>query len=291
MVEFALIFPLVLLLLLMAVDLGRVFFGWVALTNSVRIAANEAAFHPEAWKGSGNAYLKDIYRQQVIDDLTSINCEAPGGGSWTKSDIPDPTFVDVAGTPTTDPYELGDHAQVILHCDFHFLTPIVGAILGDPQSITATSVFPVKGGEVAGVPVGNAPPTPPACNGAYVPDMVGTSVAAARNAWTLAGFTGAFSPSTGNDLQTVTSQTTSPVSSPGQCLAKTATVNVTSEATCAAPALIGLTANNAKAPYVNAGFTGTFTINRPPNNNYNVGSQSLVGGQVYVCSSPMTVFK
>ena len=90
MVEFALILPILVLLLLLAVDFGRVFFGWVAINNASRIAANEAAFHPEAWEGSGNAQLKLIYRNQVLQDLQSINCEPPGGGTWQTSDIPDP---------------------------------------------------------------------------------------------------------------------------------------------------------------------------------------------------------
>ena len=55
MVEFALILPLLLLVLLLAIDFGRVFFGWVALNNASRIAASEAGFHPEAWKAPGNA--------------------------------------------------------------------------------------------------------------------------------------------------------------------------------------------------------------------------------------------
>jgi hypothetical protein len=120
--------------------------------------------------------------------------------------------------------------------------------------------------------------------------MIGQSVAAARSAWTTAGFNGAFTPSAGFDAQTVTGQTTSPASAPGDCIVPTATVTVTYQLSCTAPQLIGLTASAGQAPYNTAGFTGTYTIDRPPNSNYTIGSQSLVGGQIYVCSSNMTVF-
>ncbi|CAN5198787.1 hypothetical protein BH23CHL9_BH23CHL9_04030 [soil metagenome] len=48
LVELALILPLLLLLLLGAIDFGRVFFGWVAVTNASRVGANYAATHPDA---------------------------------------------------------------------------------------------------------------------------------------------------------------------------------------------------------------------------------------------------
>ncbi|MGH2463352.1 MAG: TadE/TadG family type IV pilus assembly protein, partial [Candidatus Limnocylindria bacterium] len=37
LVEFAIILPFLMLVLLMAVDFGRVFFGWVGLANASRI--------------------------------------------------------------------------------------------------------------------------------------------------------------------------------------------------------------------------------------------------------------
>ncbi|MDQ2683995.1 MAG: pilus assembly protein, partial [Chloroflexota bacterium] len=49
MVEFALVLPILALLLVMAIDFGRVFFGWVALQNAARIAADTAAGTADAW--------------------------------------------------------------------------------------------------------------------------------------------------------------------------------------------------------------------------------------------------
>ena len=39
--------PILALLLVMAVDFGRVFFGWVALQNAARIGADYAASGPQ----------------------------------------------------------------------------------------------------------------------------------------------------------------------------------------------------------------------------------------------------
>lgn len=293
LVEFALILPLLLLLLLLAIDFGRVFFGWVALNNAARIAASEAGFNPDAWKAPGNASKQAAYRLQVLADMNAINCAPPGGATWTTANIPTPTFVNVAGSFSIDPYEIGDHSQVKLVCNFTFLTPLVGIILGNPMAISATAEFPVRGGQINGIVVvtPTPAPTPPPCAGKKtVPNLVGQSVAAARAAWTTAGFTGAFTPASGFNANTVIGQTTNPASVPGDCIVPTATVTVTYQNQCTAPQLIGLHVNSGQSPYTVAGFTGTYTITRPPNGNYTIATQSLVGGTIYVCSSNMTVF-
>ena len=43
--ELALVLPIVLLLVLVTVDFGRAFFGWVTLNNMARVGANYAALH------------------------------------------------------------------------------------------------------------------------------------------------------------------------------------------------------------------------------------------------------
>ncbi len=281
--ELALILPILVLFLMLALDFGRVFFGWVSLNNAARIAANAAATHPSAWDGSGNpnaAAWQDQYRQAVANDMQAINCDPPGSASaWVASDIPDPTFP--AG------YDNGDHAVVTLHCDFHFLTPLVGNILGNPLTISAHSEFAVRGQEIGGVPLNGG------CVGAVVPNIVGQTVANARGMWFTAGFdANTFTPASGSDTDIVTAQTTSPASTPGQCLATNSAVTVTHSPAvtqCTMPSMVTEKVNSAQSDYTTAGFTGTFTITRPPNGNYNVTSQNKVGGQLYDCSTSVTV--
>jgi len=193
LVEFALILPILALLLLFAIDFGRVFFGWVALNNATRIAANEAALNPDAWVAPVNAGDQARYRQQVVNDLQAINCAPLGGGTWDATDIPDPVFQDHVGT--IDPHEIGDHATVDLTCAFTFLTPLVGNIMGNPMTISARSEFAVRGGVISGIPVATAipdpsaslpPPSAPAC---VAPQLLGLKVVPnGRSAWTNAGF-------------------------------------------------------------------------------------------------------
>ena len=94
MVEFALILPILALLLVMALDFGRVFFGWVGLHNATRIAANHAAQNPQAWEPPGLANLKASYRDVVVHELQALNCDRPSGGAFTAADVPDPVFVE-----------------------------------------------------------------------------------------------------------------------------------------------------------------------------------------------------
>jgi hypothetical protein len=71
-------------------------------------------------------------------------------------------------------------------------------------------------------------PTPvPTPNCRLVPTLEGFTVSEARAKWTAAGFVGAFNPANGQNNKLVVTQTTSPASSPGDCIPPNATVTVT----------------------------------------------------------------
>jgi len=232
LVEFAFILPILLLLMLLAIDFGRVFFGWVALNNATRIAANEAALNPTAWVAPGDVADQDRYRQQVLNDLQAINCAPVGGGTWDLVDVPDPVFENKGGT--SDPHEVGDHAAVAIECDFTFLTPVIGTIIGNPMNISARSQFAVRGGFLADLPMPTPSPTP-------TPDPTPT-----------------------------------PTPLPSGAL-------------CTVPQMVGQTVVGGEVFWTLGGFTGNYTAKRPPNSNYVIGLQSLVGGQQYPCDTSITV--
>ena len=220
LVEFALILPLLVLLLVMAIDFGRVFFGWVALQNSARIGADYAASYADAWNGPPNGdelNEQALYREQVVQDMQAINCTPPGGGTWNVGDVPDPVF---AG------FDDGNTVSVGLTCDFSLLTPLAEALFGGPVTVGATADFTITRTIYAGVP--EAPPLPVGCDPgeALVPNLVGLTVGDARAAWTNAGFSGTFTPGNGHTQSQVTAQTTAPASSPSDCLATNASVTV-----------------------------------------------------------------
>ncbi|MEP7159326.1 MAG: TadE/TadG family type IV pilus assembly protein [Chloroflexota bacterium] len=151
LVEFAIVVPVLLTALLMAVDFGRVYLGWINLTNVARIGANFAAANPDAWQGSGDAAVQLRYRQLMARDATGIDCTLP-------STLPAPTFVDSS-------YAVGSRVQVNLTCTFSLLTPLISNLVGDGAGnvgVAANAVFTIRfGSPDAGVIGGNVPgPTP-----------------------------------------------------------------------------------------------------------------------------------
>src|SRR5215213_8542832 len=143
LVEFALILPVTLLLLAMGLDFGRVFLGWVNLNNTARIAANFAAANAEKMFLNDPTTF-DRYYDQIQKDATAINCTLPA-----KALFPRPTFP--LGTT------IGKTASVAISCKFGIITPLISNVLGSPLTVSASAVFPIRTGAVAGVPAGGLP--------------------------------------------------------------------------------------------------------------------------------------
>ena len=162
LVEFALVLPLIAVLLVFAIDFGRVFYGWVALNNAARVGANYAATHADAWTSPTNA-AKDAERaafiQQIVNDGSSVNCSPkPAPGNITP-----PTFTLADGaTPVVGTPQLGNQAMVTLSCSMGLLTPLAGAFFPGGVSLRASATFTVRSGAIGGLPVGGSVPTPSA---------------------------------------------------------------------------------------------------------------------------------
>jgi len=265
MVEFAMMLPLLALLLVLTVDVGRVFFGWVAVTNATRIGADEAAGNPEPWSKGGT---DQRYYDRIRADLEAINCDLDtnNDGVVDSSDLPSPVFIN--RVETADPHEFGDHVRVSLSCEFQLITPLANILLGGGITVQAESTFSVIGAKINGIPTAIEPPTSPCLpTERIVPNLIGMSVATARDRWDSAGFTGAFGPSDpAFDTDTVTSQTTTPAASAGSCLAYYSAMTVGHEepevctgTKISVPPLAGLTLSVARTTWTDANFTGTFT--------------------------------
>lgn len=198
LVEFALSAPLLLLMVLFGLDFGRVFLGWVTLTNAARSAANFAAINPTAWGALPNSAAQAEFVNRINNEVTGINCVMP-------DPLPIPTFPNGSA--------LGSPAVVSLTCRFSLITPIIGNIIGSSIPIGVTASFPIRSGMINGVPASSggtlptiagtaaptiAPtaspfatpsmaPTPvPICT---VPDFKFTNSSTATATWVAAGFT------------------------------------------------------------------------------------------------------
>ena len=141
MVEFALIVPVLLLILLVALDFGRVYLGWINLQQMARVAANYAADNATAWDSTPDAAKQARYRQMIENEARLMNCEA-------QDPLPDPVF---GGTA------LGAHVDVSINCEFSLITPIISQVLGSSIQATGSATFPIKEGVIATVPGGGGP--------------------------------------------------------------------------------------------------------------------------------------
>lgn len=179
----AIILPLLVLLLVMALDAGRLFFGWVALQNASRIGADYAASHADAWDGSVDSFdqeWRDRYELLITEDLQALGCQG--------NPVPDPNF-DPDGDPTDDFLD-GALVRVDLDCDFDLLTPLAESFLGAPVTLHGRSDFAINRTLGSGLPPPGNPPPPVSCPAgeAKVPDLFDKRNIDAHGAWVAAGF-------------------------------------------------------------------------------------------------------
>jgi hypothetical protein len=155
----AIILPLIVLLLLMAIDFGRVFFGWVAMHNAARIGADYAAGNAGAWDGMlpGHQSDRDEFEEIVLNDLQSLNCTLP-----SPDPLPEPIFasdLDGDGSNFSD----GDLVQVNVRCAFGLLTPLAEGLFGGPIDVGVRTEFAIYRTLLA--EIGDpGPPPPGACD-------------------------------------------------------------------------------------------------------------------------------
>jgi len=131
-VELTLIVPVILLILMIGLDFGRVYLGWVSLNNTARIAANYAASNA-ALMSSGNAGAIATYSDLIRGDALTTNCTPV---------IAPPTYPGGTG--------LGNDAEVHISCQFSLFTPIISNVIGSPITVSASSVFPIRTGIISG---------------------------------------------------------------------------------------------------------------------------------------------
>jgi Flp pilus assembly protein TadG len=137
-VEFAMVVPFVLVIILFALDLGRLFYSYISLHDAARTAANYAGSHPFAKFDDGSEYA-----QRVEDaGLGSL----AGFCSVDTGSIPAPTFTDSGIDSNVTKTDLGDNVTVTLTCQFGLVTPVVSSVLGENIDLEATAVFPIRQG-------------------------------------------------------------------------------------------------------------------------------------------------
>lgn len=242
--EFALTVPLALLMILFGLDFGRVFLGWVALNQAAREAANYAAMNPTAWTLPYNLAVQAEYARLVTTEASNINCTL-------VTPVPDPTFP--SGTA------IGAPALVELDCGFPLITPMIGMLTGNPIPVSASSAFPIRSGNIEGVPAASTVPsaTPP--------------------------------PSAAPTPTPTPTPTPDPGATPTPTPPPPTPTPAPTPAMCTVISLLNVQSNKVQGDWNAAGFSGTviFVPLVPPN--YRVQWQSLTVGTSVTCTTGITV--
>jgi hypothetical protein len=133
LVEFALVFPIAILLLMAVFDVGRAVFAYNGLTNAAREGARLAIVNQD---------------ESLIEDRVTAMTFGTG-----VSNLGDPDFVRFhreepdLDTPTSNPVcmpmAVGCMAVVNVESDWTAITPVIGQIIG-PITFTARSELPVE---------------------------------------------------------------------------------------------------------------------------------------------------
>jgi hypothetical protein len=306
-VELAIVLPVLLLVVLAALDFGRVFLGWVVLNNAARVGANYAAIHPDAWGSPGDAAERTEY-----EDLVKA-ARADAAISLTDCDLePVPAPVFPEGT------DIGDPAELELACDFDPLTPIIGDIFagsGNRLSVSASSIFPVRRGVLA--PAG---PTPePVCpladfewsvsdpeNDPFRVAFTDTSAGGPSSwAWDLGDganstlqnpertYAAAGAYTVELTVNNCSSYSTSvilsePPPSPDPSASPAPSPSLTPEPVCIVPGFAGTRKNDAQGSWSGRGFTTEVQF-LPGPGNYKIEYQSVVGEQEAPCNIEIAV--
>ena len=143
--ELAIVAPVLLLvLMLVAVDFGRLFFSYIAVQNAAREATSYAAFHAADTPWDGTAY-----RSSVSAPAARRRTSQGQGGAGTVT-ISDPTCYVQDTTTTMDCHAasnfaagIGNQVSVSATQPFTFVTPIIGDLFGGPLTLSAAARGPI----------------------------------------------------------------------------------------------------------------------------------------------------
>jgi Flp pilus assembly protein TadG len=144
LVELALVLPLMVLLLAAALDLGRLFYSGITVTNSAREGAIEAGLNPTSFQAG----------QPCNRDANRVMCRAINEASGSFVTIV-PADVSLTCTPSCTP-AIGNKVKVTVVGHFSLITPLLSVFTGG-QNVTLTST---ASAQIITAPILGSPSTP-----------------------------------------------------------------------------------------------------------------------------------
>ena len=132
LVEFALVLPVIVLVVFALFDLGRAVFTYNTLSQSARAAARTAIVN----QNNGDV------EQAAMDTGASLGLQDADIDVCFKTDTSSVTSCS-GGTACANPLVVGCLAVVVVHVDYSAMTPIIGNLIGTiPMS--STSIEPIE---------------------------------------------------------------------------------------------------------------------------------------------------
>ena len=256
LVELALIVPVLFLLLLIALDFGRLFFSQIQVTNASREAAAYGAGNPTDLNGMRAAALRETNVQGQAGEgarVVTALCAEPDGDALVCSEASGGSGI-------------GNTITIVVREPFRFMTPFIDGFFGSGLQIQASTTAAVRG-YAAGAD-GSAPPGCAAPNAVdFTPTVSGLTVtvdasasepqsgpcAIASYAWEMGDFADPFPPVVGSPTSYTYAMAgiylvTLEVSNPGGTITTTKSVNVGSAPTAAPTATPPPVATPSPAP-------------------------------------------
>jgi len=134
-VEFALILPVFLFLVVMALDFGRLFFSYVQVNNAAREGANYGQGAPSDVVGI----------TARVDAETNVQGQAGEAASTVTASCATPAGTAIACSSATGGGGAGNTVTVKVHRPFSFLTPLMNNFFGGSFGMDATATAAVLG--------------------------------------------------------------------------------------------------------------------------------------------------
>lgn len=126
LVEFALILPLLLALIITAIELGRLFYTQIVITN----AAREGAYYVATHVAAADASDKDLYDRAAVVSEATAAAEAEASNSGVQA-------IAVNFIPTSDSWQ-SDH-EVLVTVETTVTDVMIVSLLGNIFSITTSN--------------------------------------------------------------------------------------------------------------------------------------------------------
>lgn len=143
MVEFALVLPLIAILVCGAVDFGRYFAAWNEVKNAAREGALYAERHPLQQRRTASGAC--TYPNNIADKAMQERAENAGDASFTVTISPPvPGGCLTVTDPMAAPIKPGDTVTVTVSKRVELITPLMDRIVGDVD-ITASVRVTVQG--------------------------------------------------------------------------------------------------------------------------------------------------